>query len=59
MAKKNKKIPEFQDLYGFHSVFSALQNSKREHFKIFILEKFKDFVKKILTKNRKYRHFNK
>ena len=44
--KKIKKNPKFQEIYGFHSVMAALQNPKRVHCCIFILEKYKNFLKK-------------
>tara|TARA_Y100000590_G_scaffold262082_1_gene294155 strand:+ start:190 stop:972 length:783 start_codon:yes stop_codon:yes gene_type:complete len=50
MLKKNKKNPEFQEIYGFHSVFSALQNKERQHFNIYIIEKYQSFVKKYSNK---------
>ena len=46
MIKKIKKNPEIQEIYGFHSVNSALQNPERKHFNIYLTEKYKDFVKK-------------
>ena len=46
MNKKRKKTQEIQEIYGFHSVFAALQNNKRRHFEIYILEKYKEFIKK-------------
>ena len=44
--KKKQKNPEFQEIYGFHSVLAALQNTKRKHFGLFILEKYKELSKK-------------
>ena len=40
--KKKQKNLEFQEIYGFHSVSAALQNTKRKHFGLFIIEKYKD-----------------
>ena len=44
--KKKQKNLEFQEIYGFHSVLAALQNTKRKHFGLFILEKYKELSKK-------------
>ena len=44
--KKKQKNLEFQEIYGFHSVSAALQNTKRKHFGLFIIEKYKDLFKK-------------
>ena len=44
--KKKQKNLEFQEIYGFHSVSAALQNTKRKHFCLFIIEKYKDLFKK-------------
>ena len=58
--KKKQKNLEFQYIYGLHSALAALQNTKRKHFCLFIIEKhqglFKKYSKKIgkikiLTKN--------
>ena len=37
--KKKQKNLKFQEIYGFHSVLAALQNTKRKHFGLFIIEK--------------------
>jgi len=47
--KKKQKNLEFQEIYGFHSVLAALQNTKRKHFVLFILEKYKELSKKYST----------
>ena len=44
--KKKQKNLKFQEIYGFHSVLAALQNTKRKHFGLFILEKYKELSKK-------------
>ena len=44
--KKKQKNLEFQEIYGFHSVLAALQNIKRKHFGLFILEKYKKLSRK-------------
>jgi len=44
--KKKQKNLEFQEIYGFHSVLAALQNTKRKHSGLFIIEKYKDLFKK-------------
>jgi len=45
-SKKKQKNLEFQDIYGFHSVLAALQNTKRKHFGLYIIEKYIDLSKK-------------
>jgi len=48
--KKKQKNLEFQEIYGFHSVSAALQNSKRKHSSLFILEKYQNLFKKYSIK---------
>ncbi len=39
-----------QEIYGLHSVLAALENPKRKHLTLYILNKYKDFSKKYANK---------
>ena len=41
------KNQEIQQIYGYHSVKAALKNPRRRNFTLFIIEKYKDLLKKI------------
>tara|TARA_B100001250_G_scaffold405387_1_gene422792 strand:- start:596 stop:1336 length:741 start_codon:yes stop_codon:yes gene_type:complete len=41
------KNQEIQQIYGYHSVKAALNNPRRRNFTLFIIEKYKDLLKKI------------
>ena len=48
--KKNKKTLNFKKYMAFIQYLAALQNTKRKHFSLFIIEKYKELFKKYSKK---------